>query len=265
VRTEWTKLTEHVKRTDPFRRLITIHPTQNGHEQVDDERLLDLDMLQTGHGGFTSLLPTLKQVRAAVGRKAMPVINSEVCYEGICGSSLSDVQRYLFCSNVLTGCCGHTYGANGIWQLNARATPYGPSPHGSSWGDTPWEDAYQLPGSAHIGNCKRFLMKFEWWRFEPRPEWVAKPCSYEALDGLFCAGIPGEARVIFKPYFGGSFWGEEQMLALDGAYHAYYFDPIQDRILDLGLAEPDAEGRWTSPRISVFQDWILALSKEEVL
>ena len=262
IRAAWTEVAAHVRFGDPFHRLITIHPNQNGHEQVDDERLLDLDMLQTGHSGYLSLLPTLKQVRAAVNRHAMPVINSEACYEGICGSSLSDVQRYLFCSNILTGCCGYAYGANGIWQLNARAESYGASPHGSSWGDTPWEEAYRLPGSAHIGNCKRFLMKFEWWRFEPHPEWVAKPCGYEALDGSFCAGIPGEARLIFTPLFGGTFWGEDEVLELDGPYYAYYFDPIQDKIRDLGRAVPDEEGRWTSPRYSIFQDWLLALTKK---
>lgn len=262
LRADWTKMTAHVKQTDPFHRLITIHPTQNGHEQVDDESLLDLDMLQTGHGGPMSLLPTLVQVKAAVDRDAMPVINSEVCYEGISGSSLHDTQRYLFLSNILTGCCGFTYGANGIWQLNSRAAPYGVSPHGAAWGDTPWEEAYQLPGSKHIGNSKRFLTRFDWWRFERHPEWVDKPCSYEALDGFFCAGIPGEVRVIYKPYFGGSFWGEDDVLSLDGDYHAYYYDMILDAVRDLGIATPDEEKRWRSPRVTAFQDWLLVLTKK---
>ena len=262
LRAAWTDITAHVRSLDPFRRFVTIHPTQNGREQVNDERLLDLDMLQTGHSSFSSLLYTLQQVRIAVNRRAMPVINSEACYEGICGSSFADVQRYLFCSNILLGCCGHAYGANGLWQVNSRATPYGPSPHGASWGETTWDEACRLPGSAHIGNIKRFLMKFEWWRFEPHPEWIHNPCDCESsLAGFFCAGIPGEARVIFKPLLGGMFWGEDDVLALDGPYHAYYFDPVDGKTRSLGVATPDAHGRWKSPRVTRFQDWLLALVK----
>ena len=262
LRANWTDIAGHLRAYDPFRRLVTIHPTQNGHEQVNDESLLDLDWLQTGHQGAISLQPTLKMVKAALDRRAMPVVNSEVCYEGIGGSSHADVQRYLFASNVLLGCCGHGYAANGIWQVNSRAEPYGPSPHGASWGDTPWEDAMRLPGSAHIGHIKRFLMAFDWWRFEPHPEWVPNPCNCESLWGVFCAGIPNEARVIFKPWFGGCFWGDDDVLGLDGPYHAYYFDPIAGAWQALGLATPDANGRWKSPRVKIFQDWLLALSKK---
>lgn len=264
ARTEWTEITAHVKNNDAFNRLITIHPTQNGHEQLDDEKLLDLDMLQTGHGGPFSLLPTIKQVKAAVDRKAMPVINSEVCYEGICGSSGADVQRYLFWSCVLTGCCGHTYGANGIWQLNTIGQKYGPSPHGATWGDTPWQEAYQLPGSLQIGNSKKFLMQFDWWKFEVHPDWIEKPCSYENLDGFFSAGIPGEVRVIFRPFFGGSFWGEEKVINLEQSitYNACYYSPITNEVRQLGEVKPDHDGNWISPRVNVFGDSILVLKRK---
>ena len=79
----------------------------------------------------------------------------------------------MFWTCMLSGAAGHTYGANGIWQVNTRGKPYGPSPHGMSWGNTPWEDAYQLPGRRQLGLAKRLLERFQWWRFEPHPEWVA--------------------------------------------------------------------------------------------
>ena len=260
-RRDWNDVTKFVRENDPFRRLITIHPTQNGHEQIDDESLLDLDMLQTGHSGFMSLAPTMKQVKSAVDRKKLPVINSEACYEGICSSSYDDVQRYLYWSNFMIGTCGHTYGANGIWQLNTKERPYGASPHGAHWGDRTWEDAAALPGSFQIGAAKKFLTKFEWWRFEPHQEWIEKPCSCENLDGLFCAGIPGEVRVIFKPHFGGSFWGEDKVLGIekDVTYRAVYFNPVTGGEKDLGAVVPDADGSWVSPRVNAFQDWVIAL------
>lgn len=129
------------------------------------------------------------------------MIDSEVCYEGICGSSYSDVQRYAFLSCVFLGCCGHTYGANGIWQLNDKNCPYGVSPHGAQWGTTSWQEAYRLPGSQQLGYLKQYLTRFQWWRFEQHPEWVENPCSGEALDGNFAMGIPGEVRLFFKAAF----------------------------------------------------------------
>ena len=260
-RRDWNDIALFVHEKDAFGRLVTIHPTSNGHEQIDDETLLDLDMLQTGHSGPLSLLPTLKQVRAAIARKRLPVINSEVCYEGICGSSYADVQRYLFLSNIFIGACGHTYGANGIWQVNAVDTPYGVSPHGAQWGDTPWTQAYKLPGSTQIGMSKQFLMRFEWWRFIPNNEWVESPCSFNGLDGNYATGIPSEVRLIFQPTFGGSFWGDILIKNIepDVSYHAFRFNPINGDIIDLGLVIADVAGNWRLPRVNAFQDWISVL------
>ena len=261
IRAEWTKMTAHVKNTDPFGRLITIHPTENGHEQVDDETLLDLDMLQTGHNGVMGLPNAIRQIKAAVDRRALPVINSEGYYEGICGSSFEDVQRYSFMASVLAGCCGHTYGANGIWQFNTREKSYGPSPHGASWGETPWEDAYKLSGSRQVGLLKQLMTKLPWWRMELHPEWVPNPCNYEKLDGLICAGIPGELRVAYRSLFGGTVFGRQKFLALDGAYHAYYYNMIEDELRDLGMAEPDADGVWNFPGTGLLHDFVMVLTK----
>jgi hypothetical protein len=218
-------------------------------------------MLQTGHGGPISLVPSMQQIMTAVARRKLPVINSEACYEGICGSSYADVQRYLFLSNIFLGACGHTYGANGIWQLNAIGRPYGVSPHGAHWGSLPWQEACHLPGSLHIGQCKQYLTRFDWWRFEQHPEWVENPCSGNALDGHFAVGIPGEVRLIFKPNFGGDFWGAIEIRGIEpgSCYRAERMNPITGVVTDLGPVTQDEAGTWRTPRIDAFQDWIFAL------
>ena len=265
IRTGWTNLTRHVKSFDPFNRPVTIHPTSNGHEMVDDPSLLDLDMLQTGHGGFLSLAPTVAQVRSAVKREPrLPVINSEVCYEGICGTSGADVQRFLFWSCALSGTCGHTYGANGIWQLNSRAEPYGPSPHGATWGNTPWEEAYQLPGSGQVGLGARLLRRYRWWEFVPHPEWLEKHSTADKPFAPFAAGVPGEVRVFFFPILGNFGWGGFLVKELEPGirYRAYYFDPITGEEFDQGIAEADTDGCWRSGKVWIFQDWVLVLEKQ---
>jgi hypothetical protein len=141
---------------------------------VEEASVLDFEMLQTGHGDRTSIPNTIETLRKSLAMEPrMPVINSEVCYEGIGGTCHDDVQRFFVWSCLLGGAAGHTYGANGIWQVNRREQPYGKSPHGGNWGTTPWDDAMRLPGSRQTGLAKKLLDRFEWWKFEAHPEWAA--------------------------------------------------------------------------------------------
>ena len=147
---------------------MTIHPSDSSRNNVEDPSVLDFDMLQTGHSDRNSIPKTVNLVTMAVSQNpTMPVLDAEVCYEGIMEASRQEVQRFMFWTSILSGAAGHTYGANGIWQVNTREQPFGPSPHGRSWGDTPWEEAYQLPGSKQLGLAKNLLMRYPWWRLEP--------------------------------------------------------------------------------------------------
>ena len=265
-RKDWNDITVFIKQTDPYGRLITIHPfpATDGYDQIEDGNLLDINMLQTDHGGFASLANQMMKVRKAVERKVLPVINAEVCYEGICGSSYADTQRYVYLSDFLLGAAGHTYGANGIWQVNSEEMPYGASPHGAHWGNTSWKEAMNMDGSKHISLCMKYLTSLEWWNFEYHPEWVEKPCSLTACDGHFAAGIPKKVRVIYKPHFGGSFFGEINVLSIekDINYNAYRFNPITGKETFLGTVMPDQEGKWKIPRVDAFKDWLYILKAE---
>lgn len=269
----WTELAEYVKDTDPFGTAITIHPGDHGRDQINDPSLLSFDMLQTGHSDRLSLSSTLDTVSDAYAKEPiMPFINSEVCYEGIGEACRQEVQRLMFWSSVLNGAAGHTYGANGIWQVNTREKPYGPSPHGMSWGDLPWEEAYQLPGSAHVALGKRILEKLEWQSFEPHLEWVS-PCwtksdQFMSYYAPSAAGIPGKVRVIYMPSFTWSL--TVKSLEEDLSYHAYLVSPIDGHIVEVGNVTGDANGEWElalgNPpwkMMPIFQDWVLILEAIE--
>ncbi|RAP77895.1 DUF4038 domain-containing protein [Paenibacillus montanisoli] len=261
IRQEWTELTRSIKSKDPFQRPITIHPTNYGHKMVDDPALLDLDMLQTGHSGFQDFDNTYEMIKTAVESKPrLPVINSEVCYEGLGATSFEDIQRYLFWSCVLSGACGHTYGANGIWQVNSKQQIYGASPHGGTWGNTTWEEAYQFKGSLHVGIGKKILDKYNWWEFEPHQEWIDHPGRKQVKP--FAAGIAGQIRVIFLPFLGGCSWSGVKINGIeDGVkYEAFHIDPITGEEFELGEVTPEGSS-WMSPKPRVFQDWILVLKR----
>ncbi len=259
-KTGWTEIGRYLKGMDPYSRPVTIHPSQSSRNTVDDPAILDFDMLQTGHSDRSSIPNTILRVTEAYSATPpLPMLNSEVCYEGIGEACRQEVQRYMFWGCMLSGACGHTYGANGIWQVNTRERPYGPSPHGMAWGNTPWDEASQLPGSGQMGLGKRLLERFEWWRLEPHQEWVTPAATAEEYNAAFAAGIPGELRILYLP---SGVWGVTvKAIEKDVSYRAYLFSPVDGEERDLGTVEADAEGSWKLPlsRAPIFQDWVMVL------
>ncbi len=180
---EWEKVIRYIREINGFGRLVTVHPTGipplSGRALFKDQSLLDFDMLQTGHGGKETVAPTVRAVRASYEAKpTMPVVDGEVCYEALGanapgGGIPTAAPRLMFWACMTSGAAGHTYGANGVWQLNRKDKPYGKSPHGGDYGHIPWDEAMKLPGSAQLGMAKRLLEKYPWQRFTPHPEWAA--------------------------------------------------------------------------------------------
>jgi len=257
----WTELGRYVRSVDPFHHPITIHPGDSARTQVEDPTVLDFDMLQTGHSDRKSIPRTVNQVLGSLeSTPRMPVLVGEVCYEGIMEASRQEVQRFMFWTSILNGARGHTYGANGIWQVNTADHPYGPSPHGHSWGDTPWDTAAKLPGSEQIGLGKALLMRYPWWRFEAHPEWVDPHWSKEHYDLPYAAGIPGEVRFIFVPQM--TFETPKVKDLESGVvYQAFLFEPASGKRHDMGKVTPDSTGAWQPSLLPTFADWVIVLEK----
>ena len=141
----WTEVAKYVHSIDPYHHAVTIHPTKAATRWKTRPCSIS-----------TCCKPVTATARAFPTRRIwsparccrdprMPVLAGEVCYEGIMEASRQEIQRFMFWTCILNGAGGHTYGANGIWQVNTREQPFGPSPHGRSWGDVPWDVAARTP------------------------------------------------------------------------------------------------------------------------
>ena len=260
----WTELGRYLRQIDPYRRPVTIHPTQVGRDQVTDDTVLDINMLQTGHGNHWSLSNTVAAINREVRREpAMPALVGEVSYEGFLHYTGEEVQRLTFWSSVLSGAMGHTYGANGIWQVNTREKPYGPSPHGGTWGNMAWEDAYQLPGSKQLGLAKKLLERYAWQTFQPHPDWV-DPCgSPEHVEWPFAAGND-QVRIIYIYGPDAPWEARKKVKQLEPGqpYRAFFWDPRTGEETHLGLITGQSDGTWTIPFQPEMNDWVLVLEKE---
>ncbi len=255
-----TELARYVRTIDPHHHPITIHPSSSARLCVTDPSLLDFDMLQTGHNDRQSVPNTIERVQASLAASPqMPVLIGEVCYEGIQEASRQEVQRFMFWSAILSGNGGHTYGANGIWQVNTPQQPYGLSPHGHSWGGPPWNVAAQLPGSGQLGMAKKLLMRYSWWKLEAKPEIVEPHWTKGDYWQPFAAKIPGEVAIAFCP----AFTKPAVFHQLEsGTHKAFFFNPANGNELPIGEITPDADGTWKVPEIPIFQDWVIVVERK---
>ncbi|MBI4166239.1 MAG: DUF4038 domain-containing protein [Acidobacteria bacterium] len=273
----WTELAKYVRSIDPYGHLITIHPTRQ--PEGPDEPVFDFDMMGSGHGNWGSAMETVARVSAHYSKiPPMPLLNGETMYEGHQQTNWQDVVRFAFWVCMINGAAGHTYGAGGIWQMNGRTVPHGPSPWGITYENTPWDEAMVLPGSRQVGIGKTILMKFPWWRFEPHPEWaephgtaflkphtewfdINKRWDEEKGEYLlpYASGIPGEIRVVYIPPKIYAPLGPLVVNLEEGVtYRASYYDPVTGERYNLGiLSRPKLSGVFEdSFEVSAKTHWV---------
>lgn len=263
----WSEVGCYLKRIDPFRRLITVHPGpgSGGFRPITDMSSIDFVMVQPGHSGYATLAPAVAHVKKAMAMYPdKPVLHGEVCFEGMHGGdSGPKIQRFLFWSSVLSGAAGYSYGADGIWQFNTREKPFGPSPGGYIWGNAPWEEAHQWLGSRHVGVGRRILEHYPWHRFEPHPEWVKPAANSEDCMQAYAAGIPRKIRMIYFPIrLPWSAPSVIKCLEPGVPYEAAFIDPITAEEHRIGPVTA-IDGQWEVPKAPILQDWLLALKATE--
>jgi hypothetical protein len=189
LRREWTDVIRSIRATDPFKRLVTTHPRSNGRDELLDAALLDFEMQQTGHGSPTDHHAAM--ALAAWNRTPlMPVVCGESRYEALEIKPPLGAReaRAAFWAHLLnSGCAGHTYGVNGVWQVNLTDKPFGKSPGGGNWGSTPWQVAMTLPGSTQLSHAKKFLLTLPWHHLAPAPRIFTGATSAAATADGQCA------------------------------------------------------------------------------
>jgi hypothetical protein len=199
----------------------------------------------------------------------MPVINGEASYEMLLDLTLPEKPRAMFWLCMMNGAAGHTYGANGIWQVNRKGQPHGPSPTPGStgYGSISWDEAMHLAGGCQIAAGKRWLDKLPWWTFQPHFTWAdwteapkpepgcapitpgslewshVNPCGIGCTNGQRVFYMLQDRSVVFH------------QLKPDCTYHLTHFDPVEgnekdggtliaDRKGDISLAAPGHEHDW---------------------
>jgi hypothetical protein len=262
LKNEWTHVIRYIRDTDPFDRILSTHAAHHARttrESITEPALLDFDMHQSGHGNGAA-----KQAAQALDgwriNPPMPVMSGESRYEALAipNPLPAEAPRSAFWAHTVnSGLAGHTYGANGIWQLNGIDKPYGKSPGGNNWGVTPWNEAMKLPGSVQIGAARKLIESIPGWSsFQPQPEMISEWSSADAP--VLAVTDHHQSALAYLPS-GGSV--TVTFPAKSQSYKVYWFNPIST------IKEPefnlstDGTGKLTVSAPGVQQDWVLVLTK----
>jgi hypothetical protein len=264
----WTSILRHIRATDPFRRPLTIHPTAinsyTARHVTEDAALLDFDMLQTPHGQHKAVPVTVKAIRESYAAlPTLPVVDGEASYEKLNDTLPTEWTRAMFWLCMMNGAAGHTYGANGIWQLNRRGQPHGASPHGTGngYGVIAWDEAMLLPGSEQMGIGKRFFESLPWTRLTPMHEdvaWADVPADVKN-DPFFVPQMCGQGENLRAVYVRRPQPIVVNKLKPQSTYRVTYFDPVSGKRTTIEPITSGAKGQFRCNAPGHVHDWVLLL------
>ena len=166
----WTEVARYIHAIDPYHHPVTVHQAPPNEPPLQDASLIDFDMFQPSHMGWPSIALEVEQLDVHRSRTTVvkPEVVGEIGYERIGETHLPDFQRVAFWLSMLNGAAGHTYGAVAVWEAYTADKPF----QRWKWSFLTWEEGMNLSGSYEVGLGAKLLRQYEWWKFEPHPEWV---------------------------------------------------------------------------------------------
>jgi hypothetical protein len=202
----WNGLGETVKAEDPYKRIMSVHPTPpmwdggaeapqwSTAEAIHNQSWLDYNQSQTGHARWCNELTPEIITRAYNMKPAKPVVVAEPWSEFIKGNPTAMDIRFGAWSAVMSGAAGQSYGGGHIWRAHLPERPTGV-------GDWPMDTSLSTntmlyPGAVSLSFMGKYLRKTEWWKMEPHPEFVIENPS------KYCLAIPGKEYLFYLRYGG---------------------------------------------------------------
>jgi hypothetical protein len=247
--------------------LMTYHPRggRSSGEALHQEEWLDLNMIQSGHRRDAApwVMIDLDYRREPV----KPVVNGEPGYEGIPGGlkagqpklTALDVRRFAYWS-IFAGACGHTYGANEIWQMwDPAKEPVRTDGRLLFEASTPWHEALDYVGAGQMQHLRALVMSRPVLSRIPDQDLVAAPDPAESkLQHIQATrSAEGTYALVYIPAAGQPVTVRLDRLAADEVI-AWWYDPRtgeHERVP--GAWSTKGERTFTTPTGG--PDWVLVL------
>lgn len=253
----WRALATGLDRGDGGRHLMTFHPQgrASSSRSFHGDEWLDFNMNQTGHQlqGLAGYRQIEHDYCLAPTR---PTLDGEPCYEDhpVVGGAgyFSDIEpRRAAYWALFAGACGHTYGANGIFQA------WRPGVEDRFGVRRSWREALALPGAAQLRHARALLESRPFLERIPDQtllvggagEWPEHRRATRASDGSYA--------LIYSPT-GTPFTIDLGKLAGERMV-AHWYDPRDGSAHDAGTWAGGTAQEFTPPSSGPGADWVLVL------
>jgi hypothetical protein len=238
--------------------MMTFHPRggQTSSTWFHDDRWLDFNMHQTGHGLAEKTMSWDKIARDYNREPTKPVLDGEPLYEDHPLAFRAKEYGYSFDAHirqraywaVFSGGCGHTYGNHSVWQMYAanRRPVNGPLFY--------WYEAIHRPGAAQ--------MQYVWALIESRPHLSRIPdrsLVADALQGVdHIAATRGDGYAFIYSAQGRKF--TVNMGKISGErIKASWYNPRTGSTTDAATFGNTGAQEFTCPSEGFGSDWVLIL------
>ena len=225
---KWREVALETEKWDTYGNLQSVH--QAAGDPFPDiymgEKWYDIAMTQAAHGDFPIWGGNYSAYRARFPR--VPLIESEGLYEGInSNEAMSRVVtdkmvRNLAYIAIQNGCCGYTFGCNGVWELQWEA-----GVGGIGWGDMSWWDGLELPGAQQLSYMKKMYESVGWHRL--------RPVQHLVDQSFFTPALKRRDEAFFT--------ADDEMTTIVG-----YFPPTAGKTCTIhGLSAKTYTAKWFNP------------------
>jgi hypothetical protein len=261
----WRNMAKGILDGTNNRALITYHPwggDMSTSQYIHNEAWLDLNMIQSGHGGGHDvpiwnlvqrdfdLIPTKPTLDAEPNYEDHPV-NPWPTWNPENGYYRDyDVRKQAYRS-VFAGACGVTYGHHSVWQFwSSREEKI-------NYADRYWTEAINRPGAFQVGYLKMLI--------ESRPQLNRIPDQSIIVKGQgekgehICAfrDSAGSYEMIYIPVgktitINTSFINSERL-------NAWWFNPRTAESIRIGSIANQSIMDFTTPTLGFENDWVLII------
>jgi len=241
-------------REDDATELMTYHTfgPDTSANYFHDDAWLDFNGIQSSHGN--AILNRNRVEQDHQRRPVKPVIDLETSYPGIGLNKMppgnEDHARRSAYWAVFSGACGHTYGANSIWQL------YAPGRKPLFGAKLSWSEALDASSAAQMGYLRRLIESHPFLTQAPDTSLLAEPPA-DPVEHI--AALRGDGYVLVYTPTGMPF--RVRCEKLEGKrVRASWFDPRTGKSSDADQFRREGEREFTPPgQPGPGNDWVLVL------
>lgn len=271
----WRALAEGLLAGHGGTQLMTYHPRGGASSSIwlHREPWLDFNCAQSGHTRYRPQVTKQVKLLGDAYRQTppKPVIDGEAGYEGIPEGLTGggkrtaydavapedrltawDVRRKAYLA-VFSGACGHTYGANPVYQM---ALPG----HEKSWRWDPrmsWREGLALPGASQMRHLRGLVESRPYFARVPLDGLVAEGDGIRGLEAPATGAADGGYAFVYVAQ------GQPVTVALDRLQGprvaASWFDPREGTLRPAGTYASVGPQTFIAPSQGVDHDWVLVL------